>query len=156
MEISKYLQGDLNDIVDLFLDTVHVINRKDYSEAQLDAWAPYDEKERIKKSWQVTLREHISYVAKCDGKLVGFTDMTLDGNIQHIYVHIDYQDKGIARRLLEELEGEAYQLGLIVLETDASITAVPFFKKQDFITITEKTVLRKDIALRNFTMQKEL
>lgn len=156
VEISKYLEHDLNAIVDLFLDTVHVINRKDYTEEQLDAWAPYDEKERIKKSWQVTLREHISYVAKCEHQLVGFADMTLDGRIQRVYVHKDYQDLGIAKNLLQELEGEAYQLGLITLATDASITSVPFFKKQGFTVVAEKNVLRKDIILRNFSMEKEL
>lgn len=156
MEISKYLEQDLDAIVNLFLDTVHVINRQDYTEEQLDAWAPYDEKERIKNNWRITLREHISYVASCEGQLVGFADMTLDGQIKRVYVHKDYQGRGIAKKLLDQLEGEAYQLGLIHLATDASITSVPFFKRQGFAVVSEKQLMQKNIPLRNFSMEKEL
>lgn len=156
MDILKYHSDDLEEIVELFFETVHEINRKDYTEVQLDAWAPQSERETLLKSWEKSLHEHISYVAKRGSLLVGFADITLEGYVDRIYVHKDFQGQGIAKELLEKLEGEAYELGLYNLSTDASITAVPFFKKQGYIIATEKTVLRNGIALRNFTMEKEL
>lgn len=156
MEISKYRESDLEEIVDLFLDTVHEINRKDYSLAQLNAWAPYERRQEIIESWQKTLREHISYVARCEHKIVGFADLTLDGQINRIYVHKDYQNRGIAKKLLFELEKEAYQLGLIHLDTMASTTAVPFFQNEGYDIVSEKTTIRNQIALQNFHMRKEL
>ena len=156
MEISKYRESDLEEIVDLFLDTVHEINRKDYSLAQLNAWAPYERRQEIIESWQKTLREHISYVARCEHKIVGFADLTLDGLINRIYVHKDYQNRGIAKKLLFELEEEAYQLGLIHLDTMASTTAVPFFQHEGYDIVSEEIAIRNQIALQNFHMRKEL
>ncbi|MEG0380890.1 MAG: GNAT family N-acetyltransferase, partial [Kurthia sp.] len=85
-----------------------------------------------------------------------FADLTLDGYIDRIYVHKDYQNQKIASQLLEKLEGEAYQLGLMNLETDASVTALPFFSKHGFQIRSENIVMRKNVQLPNYSMYKEL
>ncbi len=40
MELRAYQPADLEEIYQLFYDTVHSVNRKDYGLEQLDAWAP--------------------------------------------------------------------------------------------------------------------
>lgn len=45
MEIRRFQDSDVHQIVLLFFETVHSVNLKDYSQAQLDAWAPEKEKE---------------------------------------------------------------------------------------------------------------
>lgn len=40
MEIRKYQQSDCSVLAKLFFYTVHSINTKDYTEEQLNAWAP--------------------------------------------------------------------------------------------------------------------
>ena len=39
MTIRAYRSSDLDEILTLFYDTVHTVNAKDYTSAQLDAWA---------------------------------------------------------------------------------------------------------------------
>ena len=39
MEIREYKSSDCNEIADLFYNTVHCINAKDYTEDQLNVWA---------------------------------------------------------------------------------------------------------------------
>ena len=39
MEIRNYLTGDLDEILELFYQAVHVINAADYTPDQLNAWA---------------------------------------------------------------------------------------------------------------------
>lgn len=39
MIIRKYQQKDCKEITELFYNTVHTVNSKDYSEEQLNAWA---------------------------------------------------------------------------------------------------------------------
>lgn len=39
MIIRKYKSSDCNEIVQLFYNTVHKINAKDYTKEQLNAWA---------------------------------------------------------------------------------------------------------------------
>ncbi len=38
--IRKYRNEDCGQILKLFYDTVHTVNRRDYSEEQVNAWAP--------------------------------------------------------------------------------------------------------------------
>lgn len=39
MEIRKYRPSDCEEVIKLFYDTVHNINKKDYTKEQLDVWA---------------------------------------------------------------------------------------------------------------------
>lgn len=42
MKIRKYEIADTEQIVQLFYDTVQQVNIRDYTKAQVDAWAPAD------------------------------------------------------------------------------------------------------------------
>lgn len=44
MEMMKYKASDIEEVVSLFYETVHKVNSKDYSQVQLDVWAPLEEK----------------------------------------------------------------------------------------------------------------
>ncbi|MBQ0140040.1 MAG: GNAT family N-acetyltransferase [Kurthia sp.] len=156
MEILKYEEHDIEEIVDLFVDTVHKTSLADYTEQQLDIWAPPDEKKQLIEEWKKTLRQHISYVAKYNNKLIGFSDLTLQGELKRIYVHKNYIRNGIATKLLEKLEGEAYELGLPHITTISSITAVPFFKSQGYKITSNENTPGVHIPTENMIMQKEL
>lgn len=39
MELRTYQTADLTQITDLFYNTVHTVNARDYSQARLDVWA---------------------------------------------------------------------------------------------------------------------
>lgn len=40
MTLREYLPEDIEQILKLFYNTVHMVNAADYSPAQLDAWRP--------------------------------------------------------------------------------------------------------------------
>lgn len=42
MEIRRFSPADTRALIELFRNTVHVVCRRDYSYAQLEAWAPQD------------------------------------------------------------------------------------------------------------------
>lgn len=53
MHIRSFEIEDIAQIVALFFDTVHTVNAKDYTAAQLQAWAPADEQvEKLARSGQ--------------------------------------------------------------------------------------------------------
>lgn len=156
MKILKYKEQDIEAIVDLFIDTVHEINQPDYTTQQLDIWAPPEEKKKIEKEWRITLRQHISYIAKFNNKLIGFADLNLQGQLKRIYVHKNFIRTGVATKLIEKLEGEAYELGLTHIKTNASITAVPFFKAHGYKIVSDKHPTKGNIPEQNVYMEKEL
>ncbi|MGE6228088.1 GNAT family N-acetyltransferase [Paenibacillus chitinolyticus] len=156
MEIRKFQVSDIRPIVSLFYETVHSVNKKDYTQEQLHAWASKEEEEHRLESWKDSMSRNITYVALIDGKIVGFSDMTVNGYVDRLYVDKDFQGQGVASALMNVLEYEAKKRGVAELETDASITAKPFFSHHGFRLVREQSVERRGIKLVNFKMKKEL
>lgn len=156
MKIIKFKETDTEEIISLFYETVHSVNSKDYSQAQLDAWAPRDEKESKIKSWKESLGQNITFVAKVNDKVVGFSDLTHTGYLDRLFVHKDYQEQGIATALVNMLESEAKKLNLLDIDVEASITAKPFFEYHGYKIVCSQTVERKGVKLTNFKMSKKI
>lgn len=127
MQIMKFNDSDSEQVVSLFYETVHTVNSKDYSKEQLDVWAPLKEKANKIDTWGISFMQNITYIAKINEKIVGFSDLTFSGYLNRLYVHKDYQGQGIASALIDKLESKAKELKILEIHTDASITAKPFF-----------------------------
>ncbi len=140
MIIMKFKETDTKEIVTLFYETVHSINLNDYSQEQLDVWATKEEKEAKINSWKVSLGQNISYVAKINDEIVGFSDLTYDGYLDRLFVHKNFQGQGIASSLVDMLENEAKKLSLLEIDTDSSITAKPFFEHRGYNIVRLQTV----------------
>lgn len=156
MEIRAYRESDLTQIISLFYETVHSVNKQDYSQEQLDAWAPFDEMKLKLEAWKHSLPQNITFVAEMNGSIIGFSDMTTKGHLDRLYVHKDYQGQGVASALVNRLEWKARELGLHEIDTEASITAKPFFERQGYQLIMEQSVERKGVRLVNYRMSKKL
>ncbi len=147
MEIREFNENDLDEITTLFYETVHSVNRKDYTEKELDAWAPANnDYSHLKKA----LRENHSLLAVINGKIVGFGDIDSTGYLDHLFVHKEYQGKGIATMLCNELEK-----GYGSISVHASVTARPFFERRGYIITKEQLVDIRGEKLRNYVMEKQ-
>jgi putative acetyltransferase len=143
-------------MVTLFYETVHSVNKKDYTREQLDAWAPKEEEALKLNTWKDSLSRNLTYVAEIKGEIVGFSDMTQEGYLDRLFIHKDFQRQGIAAALVNTLEVEARRLGLIEIETEASITAKPFFERVGYRVVQPQVIQRKGVQLINFRMVKVL
>lgn len=147
MQLREYITSDCEQLSKLFFQTVHSVNAKDYTKEQLDVWATgtVDLKE-----WDKSFTEHYTVVAIDNNIIVGFGDIDKTGYLDRLYVHADYQGKGVATAICNRLE-QAVQ-GKIT--THASITAKPFFEKRGYKVVKEQQVERQGIYLINFYMEK--
>ncbi len=153
MIIRRYVPDDLDGLIALFHASVRRIAIKDYTEAQVKAWAPDDpDRER----WTVRRASRPTWVAEIDGALAGFTDLEPDGHVDMMFVHPDHQGRGVAGALLRQVEAEAARLGLGRLFTEASITARPFFERKGFRMIAPQTVSVRGQDMVNYRMEKLL
>ena len=148
MELRKYQKSDCKELTELFYNTVQTVNAKDYTKEQLDVWATG---QVDLEKWDRSLQEHYSIVAVDNGIIVGFGDIDKTGYLDRLYVHADYQGKGTATAICNQLE-QAVQ-GKIT--THASITAKPFFEKRGYKVVKKQEVERQGIFLTNFVMEKE-
>ena len=151
--IRYYEAGDAPEIVRLFFETVHSVNRADYSNEQLEAWAagvPDPEE------WHGRMAGRRTLVAEEGGEVVGFAELEYDGRLDMFYVRKDAVGRGVGRRLYEAVERNARGQGLGWIFTEASITARPFFEQQGFRVVREQMVSRRSVSMANFVMEKEL
>lgn len=147
MQLRRYKQSDCRELAELFYNTVHTVNAADYNNEQLNAWATGHVD---LEAWNKSLQEHYSIVAVDKGIIVGFGDIDQTGYLDRLYVHADYQGRGIATAICNKLEQSVS--GKIV--THASVTAKPFFEKRGYKVIKEQRVERQGVFLTNFVMEK--
>lgn len=126
--IRVALNTDIEEIQSLYRNTVLVINRRDYSQAEVEDWASCgDDLSKIEDM----IKTHYFIVAVNQrSQIVGFSSITSQGYLHSMFVHKDFQGKGIATMLLEEIERYAITAGIVRITSEVSLTARPFFEKK--------------------------
>ena len=149
MEIRRFKQGDEEELYRLFYNTIRKVNVKDYSEDQVQAWAPDD----IDMDFVTQKFRDISpFVAVKDEKIIGYADIQPDGYIDHFYCHHQFQGKGVGRFLFAAIEKEAMKKGIPGMYSNVSVTARPFFEAMGFSVEKEQLVTVGDQQLTNYRM----
>ena len=69
MIIREYQSTDCKELAELFYNTVHTVNAKDYTNEQLGVWATG---QVDLKKWNQSLQKHFSIVAVDVNIIVGF------------------------------------------------------------------------------------
>lgn len=146
MIIRSFKDTDFKTVSRLFCDTIHTVNAKDYSEEQLTAWINNTDGLQSRRN---DLLNQFTLIAEINGNIVGFGSIDKSGCLDLLFVHKDYQNKGIATALCCELEK-----GFPVIRTFASITAKPFFEKRGYSVIKTQETERLGVKIKNFEMIK--
>lgn len=153
--LRLYRPEDLEELVQLFYETVHTVNLGDYTREETDAWVP-SPAAVDRAAWGESLSAHYTVVAEREGQLLGFGDMDSTGYFDRLYVHREFQGRGAASAIAEALEGYALGLGLGRVTVHASRTARPFFQRRGYRTLYAQQVERRGVLLENFAMEKTL
>ncbi|MDQ3194181.1 MAG: GNAT family N-acetyltransferase [Bacteroidota bacterium] len=151
--IRTAVEKDLSAIRKLYSETVREINSKDYSEDEIEVWAstsddPHSFKEAVENQYFV--------IAETENELVGFSSIEKNGYLDFMYVHKDHQRKGIAKRLLEEIERKANEQNNYEVFAYVSRTAKPFFERSGYRYSGDKTDRYKGVVFINSIMVKKL
>ena len=151
MKLRQYKPYDRGKLWKLFFDTVHSINAKDYTDEQLNAWAPKDTDGLAWEKSHITAETVVAF----DGdEIIGFGYIDAKaGYLDLLYVHKDHIGKGIGTAICNELEKRSRSN---VITTHASITAKPFFEKRGYTIVKDNDVERNGVVLRNYMMKKTL
>ena len=152
--IRVALQSDTVELKQLFQNTVLAINRRDYSQAEVEDWASCgDNLANIKDM----IKNHYFILAvNQQSEIVGFSSITPQGYLHSMFVHKDFQGKGIAIMLLNEIEQYAITNGIMRITSEVSLTARPFFEKRGYIVEEEQKRKANQLSLTNFWMAKQM
>ena len=148
MVIRPYRSADCATLAQIYYDTIHTVNAADYTKAQLDAWASGNVDLNV---WDEYFLARHSFVAELDGMVVGFADMDDVGYLGRLYVHKDYQGRGIGKTLCDAVE-KAVDVTKFTLHS--SITAKLFYEKLGYRTVEMRQMPRKDQFITIYVMEK--
>ena len=152
--IRAYEPSDAAATHALCLSSITTTAARDYTSVQIAAWVralPLDLAE-----WNAALQGRGSFVATCDGQIIGFSDVSATGYIDMLFVDPGHTRRGVASALLLEAENRASSQGATALTIDASITARGLCERRGFTLVREQYPVRNGIALVNYSMQREL
>ncbi|EIT68592.1 GNAT family N-acetyltransferase [Hydrocarboniphaga effusa] len=153
MQIRLSQADDVENIVQLFGDSIHGLARQHYDEAQRAAWAP---RSPDLAEWTQRLSTLTTLVAEDAGQLAGFLSFEDDGHVDLLYVAPHAARRGVASALYREAEHRLIALGAKRLYTEASLVAAPFFTRQGFHVVEEQRVERRGLVFRRYAMHKPL
>lgn len=85
-----------------------------------------------------------------------FHPLHLRGYLHSMFIHKDFQGKGVATLLLNEIERYAVAAGITRITSEVSITARSFFEKRGYIVEVEQKRRANQLSLTNYWMAKSL
>ncbi|WP_421716420.1 GNAT family N-acetyltransferase [Arcobacter arenosus] len=151
--IEKYKSQDVEDLAQLFTNTIHNVNSKDYTKEQIESWAPT----KIDyKKWKNRFEKTKPYIVKNNNKIVGFFEFENNGHIDCFYVHHNYQRKGVGNIMMSKIINIAKEKKLDEVFAEVSITAKPFFEKNLFVVERKNIAIRDNVDLVNYIMTRQV
>lgn len=152
-KIRQATKSDVKRIAALFYETIQNINIRDYSKEEVDDWSSWSSD--VEK-WEEKVVEQYFVVYEIEDRVVGFSSIAKDGYLDFMFTRKDFQGKGVAKRMLAELEKKAVQQGNDFIYSDVSITAKDFFLSQGYKIERQQLKHSKEKELINFRMTKQL
>jgi putative acetyltransferase len=153
MNIRRFQPGEEQALFEVYYSAIHLIARNDYSEEQLNAWAPLDLDSEL---WVNRINGINPFVAEIDGKTVGYADVQQNGYIDHFFVSGNYPRQGVGKALMQVIHDEAKRLNVTELTSNVSQTAQPFFERFGFVIVEQRKSVIRGVELRNALMRKGL
>lgn len=139
----------------VFFDAVRQVGRRDYSQAQVEAWAPgvpdvarYEARARDGRLILVAVDEI--------DKPVAYADLEPNGHIDHLFCSPELIGTGVASALYDRLEQEAYAQDMHRLFVEASEAARRLFLKKGFRDLQRREFPVRGVTMHNYSMEKFL
>lgn len=150
VHIRPYIDTDASSLMAVFMSSVHMLAARDYTPAQLNAWAPPD---LDAQHWQAHMQAIRPFIAEQSGHIVGYADLQDDGLIDHFFVAGPHAGQGVGTALMHHILQQARERGLHSVHAYVSLTAQAFFAKQGFRVVAPCRPIRLAVEIPNAHMQ---
>jgi GNAT superfamily N-acetyltransferase len=131
LEIRRATAADAEAVYEIVLQALRETNARDYPASVIDRLVL-----TLPKGVASKLEEWHAYVAVVDGRIIG-TGSLNGSTVRAVFVHPDYQGRGIGTKLMNAVENAADVQSVNTLSVQSSITAQPFYAKRGFKVVRE-------------------
>ncbi len=153
IELRDFRVGDEPLLRRVFESAIHEVAIRDYSQAEVDAWAP---RQFDPSLWARRVQGIAPFVVERDGEIVAYADVQPSGYIDHFFVAAAANGLGIGRRLMERIHDRARELGIAELTSEVSRTAQPFYRHFGFELVDRHIKEVRGIGIEYAAMRKPL
>ncbi len=153
INIRKANHNDVTAITTIFKETIQTVNAKDYSPEQIALWVSGGDD--IQK-WLDRIDEHYFVVTEENDQVTGWAYLSNGNYFDGLYIHKDHQGKGLATLFLKHFEEKVRENGHDQMDSDVSITALPFFEKHGFEIVRKQQKEFKGLIFENYIVTKKL
>ena len=145
--------ADTKALAEIYRDAVLGLGSQGYTREQTQVWARYpDDLEAFRRQLSLGL----TLCAVVDDVPVAFGQLNPVNHIALLYCRPAHARRGLASRILQELEGAARSQQVGLLGVEASGVARPFFLKHGYHVVAEERPMRDGVAFLRFRMEKPL
>ncbi|WP_191061505.1 GNAT family N-acetyltransferase [Geminicoccus harenae] len=153
--IRPYAPRDAQLLATLYLRSVRELGSRDYSAAQVAAWASLCPSPEQLHALSDDGRTRLVAVDEADLP-VAFADLERDGHIHFFYAAPEVAGTGVAQRLYAELEQVARAQHLTRLHAEASERAHRFFLRLGFQVTAKREFTVTGVPIHNYAVEKQL
>jgi putative acetyltransferase len=155
LRIRPYEPDDAARLAAVFFAAVRRTGLRDYSPAQVEAWAPTvpDPAEVDARAGDGRL---VLVAVNAANEPVAYGDLEATGHVDHLYCHPEFGNIGIASALYDRLERQARDQGLSRLFVEASEAARRLFLRKGFTEVQRQDFCLRGVAIHNYRMEKRL
>lgn len=152
IEMRAAKPEDLEGLKKLVYETIDVCYSGTYSCEAIDYFKEYNNTENILND---ILKGHF-LILTCGKEIIG-TGTLLGSNVRRIFVKPEYQNMGLGKRIMHELEKEALKEKVRIMDLHASLTAHSFYIALGYQVQSEEVVkVKNGQNLRYYIMVKKL
>lgn len=134
VKLRGFQNGDEFAVSEVICTTLAISNRKDYSpeyiEKMIRSYSPEKVAAKAEKAHFYVAMDGETIIG-CGG-ISGYWGSTEESYLTSIFVLPDYQGKGVGRKIVETLEGDAYFLRAWRTEVASSLTVVSFYRNMGY------------------------
>jgi putative acetyltransferase len=126
MKIRFIKDEDAVDIARLRRAAILNIKSQDYPKDVIKMWAA----QRNANFFRTNSNKYKRWVALEKDKIIGFVEHDFKGELSRIYIHKDYQGKGVGSLLIDQAEESMKKLGFKKFTLESTIGAKKFYEKK--------------------------
>lgn len=142
--IRKFAEKDAAEVASLIRTALCKVSAKHYPKTIINNLIrEYSAKILIEKS-----KTRLVVVAIVKNKIVGTAQLSEDGWVCAMFVHIEHQDHGIGIKLLKKLEGVARKKKFDAIRSHVAINSIGFYKKSGFKIVKIVTLKEAGMVYR--------
>ena len=134
MIIRRLKEEDAKAVSELIITTIRISNVRDYPAELMEELVKTQTPEHVlqRASWtHFYVAEEADRIIGC-GAIGPYWGKEDESSLFSIFVHPDYQGKGIGRMIVGALEQDEFALRAKRIEIPASITGLPFYRKMGY------------------------